>query len=122
MDPEDRRLLIDIHGKVSAIQPSLDSLASGQKGLEERQRQSELTQATHGVKIERLQTDVDGAFRKIKSVEDRSRIAVKANEHGSGWLKVVEVVADAPKWVHAILTVGSLATTAGVIIWRHWPR
>jgi Flp pilus assembly CpaF family ATPase len=124
LDPEDRKLLLDIHGTVGGLKPLMERMDARQDSLDERQRKSEIVAAEQGVKVDRLQSDVDGAWKKIKSLDDRQRIRSAAHPESSNgtWLAILEFLASAPKWAHALVTVGSVATTVGVVLWRHWPR
>lgn len=115
MEEADRRLLIDIHGTVSGIKPVLEANASALKALDERQRRSEIMGAEHGVKIERLGSDLDGLGRKVRAI---SISPAPAGESTGRWLTFLELIAAMPKIWHALFYVGTAVVAASLLIAR----
>jgi hypothetical protein len=123
MEPEDRRLLNEIHGSVSGIGPLLKTHGDHLLRLDDRLRGVESKAIEQEVKAVRLQQDLDGLGRKVRVQGEKRLTASQAPENGgSRWLAFLEVLAAAPKWVHAIVSIGSFAGLAATILWKHWPR
>jgi heme oxygenase len=123
VEPEDRRLLNEIHGSVSGIGPLLKTHGDHLLRLDDRTRALEAAKVEHEVKAVRLQQDLDGLGRKVRGLGEKRLTASQAPENtGSRWLAFLEVLAAAPKWVHAIVSIGSFAGLAATLLWKHWPR
>lgn len=123
MDAEDRRILMEVHAGVAGLKPVLDQHGAHLLRLDDRTRSLE-TKAVEGeVKTERLQQDLNGLGSKVRTIQTAKLAASAAPEnHGSKWLALLEILANAPKWAHAIIAAGSVATLAATILWQHWPR
>jgi hypothetical protein len=122
MDPEDRRLLIEVHGHVSGLKPVLDAHGAHLLRLDDRTRSLESRAVEGEVKTERLQQDLNGVGSKVRALQTQRLAASTAPGGSSKWVTFLELLASAPKWAPALVTIGSLAATACVILWRHWPR
>lgn len=115
MDAEDRRLLLEIHGTVSGIQPVLEANTATLRVMDERQRKGEMVSVEHGVKIERLESDVDGLGRKLRSQ------SLHLHQGGGGhgrWLSFLEAMVILPKYWHILLGLGGVASALISILLR----
>ena len=115
MEPEDRRLLTDIHGIVSGLKPVIDTHGKTIDALDSRTRRLEIGHGAHEVKIGRLQDDLDGLGRKVRHV------GAPRSETGM-WRSILEIFASAPALWHFVLSACSIAVMAATILWKHWPR
>lgn len=122
MDPEDRRLLIEIHGSVKGIEPVLKSHGESIAKLEDRSRTVEIGLAEHGGELKRVKSDLDGLGRKVRAGSDRRRLEASTEDTGGKWLAFLEVLAALPKYAHVLLTIGSAVGMAAVVLWHHWPK
>lgn len=110
MEPEDRRLLTDIHGIVSGLKPVIDSHGESLKFLDVRTRSLEVGHNIHDVKIIRLQEDLNG-------------LGSKKSTHEPGITRaVIEFLAAAPVYAHVAVYAAGIAVTAVAVLWKHWPR
>ena len=85
---------------VNRMEPMLGDVRTGQKDADIRLRAVEVNIASHTVKIERIQTDIDGLGRKVRSIEIRPPGPPPA-ETGK-WAAVAEFVGSIPAYWHAI--------------------
>jgi hypothetical protein len=123
MDPEDRRLLNEIHGNTSGIKAIVEMHTGQLQRLDSRVGELEVRSAEQDVKTTRQQQDLDGLGRKVRAQGERRLAASsKPENEGSRWLAFLEALAAVPKWAHVIVTLGSTGVTAAVLLWRHWPR
>jgi hypothetical protein len=126
MDPEDRRLLIEIHGDVKSLVPEVRANTRSLEKIEERTGKLEVRAGESDVRIERAQEDIDGLGRKVRVVSERAAAPIlaapaPAAEGGKWWIAGLEALAALPKFWHVFLSLGSIATTAFVILYKHWP-
>jgi hypothetical protein len=123
MESEDRRLLNEIHGNTAGMRALVEMHSADLQRLNARAGMLEVKSAEVEVKTTRLQQDLDGLGRKVRAQQER-RLAASARpeNEGSKWLAILEVLAAAPKWAHAIVSIGSIAGLAAALLWKHWPR
>lgn len=121
MDASDKLLLRDIFGAVSALKPALDANTVAIRSIEERQRRVEISQAEHGVRIDRLDLDVDGLGRKIRAHREASPKEAALPSLG-WWASGLGLLVEAPKYWHVLFSLGSIIATAFVVLRTHWPR
>lgn len=111
----------DVRDMLHEMKPVVSALARSTESLDVRMRAIEIKQSEHDVKLLRTQSDVDGLGRKVRAQRER-HIHGPADSEGSRWIDFLEVLAAVPKHWHVILTLGSMVTTAVMVLIRHWPR
>lgn len=116
MDPEDRRLLIEMHGDIKSIVPELRANSLAVRSLDERVRSVEVVQGQQNVKVDRLGSDMDGAWKRIKSIDDRRQAQVRTDGRKGKLDWIIALLAAIPEYWHAVITVGSLVTAAAMLI------
>lgn len=110
--------LDELLGLVHEMKPMLSDVRESQKATESRVRASELLAVEHGVKITRLESDVDGLGRKVRHVANGDTL-VAAKAEGGNWRALIELLAVLPQYWHVILSIGMSAIAAITLIWRH---
>ncbi len=121
----DESKLDRILGMVHEMKPVLIDVREGQKAMDERMRASETRGTEHEVKIERIQSDIDGMGRKVRGVEARTLAlgpTPPPETEPGRWRGIIEFVAAVPAVWHIVG--GVVAGAAGVIsavafVWRH---
>ena len=112
----DNEKIDEMHGMLHAMKPMLEEVRADQKAMDTRQRASELLAAEHGVKIGRLQSDVDGLGRKVRAVETRAPAA--ARESSFSWMAIVDFFSAAPTLAHFAVTCAIGLMALGAALWR----
>lgn len=110
-------------GMLHELKPVVLAIKEDTKMMDARLRASEVQGAEHGVKIDRLQEDVDGLGRKIRIVETRAAnpLPAKATSEAGRWGAVLAFLAALPDYWHVA---GSFVLGGGAIfavLWRHRP-
>lgn len=98
----------EMRGMLHEMKPVIAASAETLKSLDDRQRALEIGHAEHKVQIVRIQSDLDGLGRKVRSQPARVQ---PASHDGSKWIAFLEVVAVLPKYWQALIVLGSLAMT-----------
>lgn len=124
MEFEDRRLLTEIHGTISGIKPVLEANTLALKELDMRQRRADIVAAEHGVKIERLQNDLDGLGRKVRvaqSVQHLHRAQETGKPAGADtkWITFLEFLVILPKYGHVLLGIAGVTLAAVSLLLRY---
>lgn len=114
--------LDDMHGMLHEMRPMLAEVRDTQKAMDSRLRIVEVVAVEHKVKIDRIQSDLDGLGRKVRARPTGADAAGRGEPRGGKWLAFLEFLAVVPQYWHVIFSLGSLVTTAAVILYRHWPR
>lgn len=117
MEPEDRRMLTEIHASVNKMEPVLAANTQALLGLDARQRASEIKSAEHGIQIKRLEGDVSGIFRSLRSLGGKAVEASKSFGDGK-WVAVLEFLAIFPKYWHIIFSIGTVIITLLITIFH----
>ncbi len=121
---DSERKIDEMFGLLHELKPVVLDIREGQKSMDERMRATETRGAEHGVKIDRLQEDVDGLGRKVRAVEVRATvpIAVAPPVESSGkWVALAEFIHALPAYWHvAALSLGWVLSVVA-ILWRHRP-
>jgi hypothetical protein len=89
------------------LKPVVLDIREGQKAIDIRMRAVEVLGAAHTVKIDRIQTDMDGLGRKVRSIETRPPSGPPAPAPGR-WDSMVDFLAAVPAYWH----VAAYAVTA----------
>ena len=120
--PDSLEMKVDaVVAAVNRMEPMLGDVRSGQKDAEIRLRAVEVNIAAHTVKIERIQTDLDGLGRKVRHIEMRppGPPTAPSAEVPGRWAAVAEFLGAIPAYWHAIGYVAAGVLSVAAIIARH---
>jgi hypothetical protein len=120
MSDTDRKI-DEMHGMIHSMKPVLESVREDQRAFELRLRGAETTATEHKVKIERIQDDLDGLGRKVRSYPVADA-ALRGEPRGGKWLAFLEFMAVLPQYWHVVLSLGMTVVAALTIVWHHFPK
>ncbi len=106
-------------GMLHEIKPVVLDIKEGQKAMDTRLRVVEGIGVAHEVKISRIQSDMDGLGRKVRSYQPLSNAEERGEPRGGKWLAFLEVLAVLPQYWHVCLSIGMAALTLATILIRH---
>lgn len=113
----------DMFGLLHEMKPVLIDVREGQKAMDARMRDSEVRSERHAVKIERLESDIDGLGRKVRN-HTGGISQPRGESPGGKWLSFLEIFAVLPQYWHVALSIGMGAVTVFTVlisVWRHKP-
>ena len=97
----------EMFGLLHEMKPVVLDIREGQKSMDTRVRAIEVNVGVHAVKIDRIQTDLDGLGRKVRGIETRP----PATSEGR-WTDIVEFLGAIPLYWHVI----GYAVTVGIAV------
>lgn len=108
-------------GMLHELKPVVLAIKEDTKSMDARLRASEVQGAEHGVKIDRLQDDVDGLGRKVRVVETRAAnpLPDKTPRESGKWTATIEFLAALPAYWHFIGAAMAGAVAAAALLIRH---
>lgn len=109
----------EMHGMLHAMKPMLEAVREDTKAIDARVRASELQGAEHGVKIQRLQEDVDGLGRKIRYAVPAPPAA--AGETPGKWAAFADFMGALPTYWHVIVSAAMFVGATVTMLVRHRP-
>ncbi len=118
MSDTDKKL-DDLLGMVHEIRPVVLRIEDGQKAFDTRLRSVEIVGAEHGVKIERIQSDIDGLGRKVRSYQPLSQAEKRGEPRGGWWFSVMEFFEVMPLYAKFIIPWVTTAIAIVIAAWRH---
>lgn len=115
--PDKDEKIDKIFEAVFEMRPMLSDVRENQRAIDERMRAAETRGAEHGVKIDRIQSDIDGLGRKVRAVEVRSTVpsAVAAADTPGKWAALADFLGALPAYWHVVAStamfLAAIATT-----------
>ena len=116
---DSERKIDAMFGMLHEMKPVLIDVREGQKEMDARVRSVELQVGTHAVKIERIQSDIDGLGKKIRHTTPIV-IPARRSDH-LGWRSLMEFLSVLPTYWHVILSAGLCFSSFLAILWRRHP-
>lgn len=114
----DSEKIDEMRDMLHELRPVVLGIREDTKSMDERLRGSEIRAAEHGVKIERLQDDVDGLGRKVRAVEVRQPTTLPPSDTGR-WASIAELLGAIPGVWHFVgYAVAGIISIAALIA-RH---
>jgi hypothetical protein len=114
----DSEKIDEMHGMIHAMKPMLEDVRADQKAMDSRMRVNEARGERHEVKIDRIQSDMDGLGRKVRNCQPASIAEVRGEPRGGKWLAFLEFMAVVPQYWHVCLSIASVGISAVVIAWK----
>ena len=119
--PPDNDKIDEIHKVIYAMKPMLEDVRDSQRGMDTRMRAVEIVGAEHKVKIDRIQSDMDGLGRKVRSIQPLSIAEKRGEPRGGWWAGMMDFFEALPFYWKFILPWASAIIATVVAAWRHRP-
>ncbi len=106
---------------IHEMKPVLLEIRDNQKEIDIRVRSVEVLGVEHRVKIDRIQADMDGLGRKVRSYQVVSFAEKRGEPRGGWWLSIIEFFEVLPVYRKFVIPWVATAIAVVVAAWRHRP-
>lgn len=105
------RKIDEMFGMLHELKPVVMDIREGQKEMDARVRGVEVQAGAHSVKIERIQSDLDGLGKKIRYAP------TPAAPEGRSFGAFLEIIASLPTYWHVVVSAVLFASSVAAVAW-----